>query len=88
MDQSVAIQETLAEGEYCIIISFPRVPSSQPQGLPCLALGSGMAGVYVSVCLPPSLCAFRGRWKPVHTKQLVLDSLPGALNTQLSSHPL
>ena len=75
MDQSVAIQETLAEGEYCIIISFPA-------GLPCLALGSGMAGVYVSVCLPPSLCAFRGRWKPVHTKYLVLDSLPGALNTQ------
>uniref|UniRef100_A0A2K6GNC0 Type II inositol 1,4,5-trisphosphate 5-phosphatase n=1 Tax=Propithecus coquereli TaxID=379532 RepID=A0A2K6GNC0_PROCO len=30
MDQSVAIQETLAEGEYCIIISFPAV-----QGVLC-----------------------------------------------------
>lgn len=27
MDQSVAIQETLVEGEYCIIISFPAVSS-------------------------------------------------------------
>ncbi|XP_008059838.1 type II inositol 1,4,5-trisphosphate 5-phosphatase [Carlito syrichta] len=30
MDQSVAIQETLAQGEYCIIISFPAV-----QGVLC-----------------------------------------------------
>lgn len=33
MDQSMAIQETLAEGEYCIIISFPAL-SSQPQRPP------------------------------------------------------
>lgn len=49
MDQSVAIQETLAEGEYCLIIS-------------CLALASGMTGVRtcVSACLPLSVPWGRG----------------------------
>ncbi|XP_036727170.1 type II inositol 1,4,5-trisphosphate 5-phosphatase isoform X1 [Balaenoptera musculus] len=32
MDQSVAIQETLAEGEYCIIISFPAVQGALCEG--------------------------------------------------------
>lgn len=79
MDQSVAIQETLTEGEYCIIISFPAL--SFPAPGPALALRSGIERV--RICSPPSLC-HQGRRKPVFTSHLVLNSLLGALNTQLS----
>ena len=73
MDQSVAIQETLAEGEYCSIISFPAL-SSWPQGLP--ALGSGIEGVHVSMCLCVYLLSSlslsrQGRRKTVFTKYLL-----------------
>lgn len=54
MDQSVAIQETLAEREYCIIISFPALSFPAPE--PPLALRSGIECVYVSIC-SPSFCA-------------------------------
>lgn len=52
MDQSVAIQETLAKGEYCIIIS--------------LALGSGREGVEISIC--SLSLSYTEIGKPVFTK--------------------
>ncbi|XP_068395656.1 type II inositol 1,4,5-trisphosphate 5-phosphatase isoform X3 [Eschrichtius robustus] len=48
MDQSVAIQETLAEGEYCIIISFPagaELPAPGP-ALPGLGKWNGSLFLY------------------------------------------
>ncbi|XP_067581657.1 type II inositol 1,4,5-trisphosphate 5-phosphatase isoform X3 [Pseudorca crassidens] len=48
MDQSVAIQETLAEGEYCIIISFPagaELPAPGP-GVPGLGKWNGSLFLY------------------------------------------
>lgn len=51
MDQSVAIQETLAEGEYCIIISF-LIRSSQAQALPW----PWEVECETSVCLSALLC--------------------------------
>lgn len=73
MDQSVAIQETLAEGEYCIIISFPAL-RSQPQVLP--VLGSRIEDVYMSMCLCVYLLSslplsHQGRRKTVFTKYLL-----------------
>lgn len=50
MDQSVAIQETLAEGEYCIIISFPagaELPAPGP-AVPGLGKWNGRC---LRVCL-------------------------------------
>lgn len=94
MDQSVAIQETLADGDYCVITSFPAACSSQPQGLPAWAWEvEWQVSTCLSGCLPLSVpwgegdTGVEGR-KPVLTKYSVLDSLPYALNTQLSSHPL
>ena len=94
MDQSVAIQETLADGEYCVIISFPAAWSSQPQGLPAWAWEvEWQVSTCLSGCLPLSVPWGRGSGgvegrKSVLTMYSVLDSLPYALNTQLSSHPL
>ncbi|XP_033693625.1 type II inositol 1,4,5-trisphosphate 5-phosphatase isoform X3 [Tursiops truncatus] len=48
MDQSVAIQETLAEGEYCIIISFPagaELPAPGP-AVPGLGKWNGSLFLY------------------------------------------
>nr|XP_058937206.1 type II inositol 1,4,5-trisphosphate 5-phosphatase isoform X2 [Kogia breviceps] len=48
MDQSVAIQETLSEGEYCIIISFPasaELPAPGP-ALPGLGKWNGSLFLY------------------------------------------
>jgi len=56
MDQSVAIQETLADGEYCVIISFPAAWSSQPQSLPAWAWEvEWQVSTSLSGCLPLSV---------------------------------
>lgn len=57
MDQSVAIQETLAEGEYCVLISFPAL-SSQPW-----RLRGPWEGEWTRLCvsLLPSLS--QGPWR-------------------------
>ena len=61
MDQSVAIQETLADGEYCVIISFPAAWSSQPQGLPAWAWEvEWQVSTCLSGCLPLSVPWGRG----------------------------
>lgn len=75
MDQSVAIQETLAEGEYCIIISFPAL-SSQPQGLPGLGKWKGKS-MYLSA-LPP-LPQHPGRGTAVFTQYFLSTGLSSRL---------
>lgn len=54
MDQSVAIQETLADGEYCIIISFPML-SSQGQRLAWAWEVEWEVSVSLSALLPLSV---------------------------------
>lgn len=73
MDQSVAIQETLAEGEYCIIISFPAL-SSQPRHTPWPWEVEWTVSMCLSALLPLSVC-HQGRRKPVFTKYLLSAGL-------------
>jgi hypothetical protein len=74
MDQSVAIQETLVEGEYCVIISFPVVGCHPDRA--CFSLGRWDGG-----CGKISLEAI---WEKVNqylpSIHLALVSLPGALH--------
>lgn len=61
MDQSVAIQETLVEGEYCVIISFPVVGCLPDRA--CFSLGRWDGGCGKNFSL-----SHMGKGKPIFTK--------------------
>lgn len=79
MDQSVAIQETLAEGEYCIIISFPAL-SSQPRRLPWPREVDQTVTMCLSAFLPFSVPSGK-KEASIYYILTQYWTLPGALHT-------
>lgn len=85
MDQSVAIQETLAEGEYCIIISLPAL-SSQPRRLPSPWEVDRTVSMCLSAFLPCSVPLGK-KEASIYYMLAQYRTPPGALNTLSSSQP-